>query len=36
MKPLDKTFYKKISNFGAFANASFNGGVFLNPAEGFI
>ena len=32
MKPLDKTFYKKISSYGAFANASFNAGVYINPA----
>ena len=32
-KDVDKTFFRRLSNFGAYANASFNGGVFVNPPE---
>ena len=34
-RKIDKTFFRKISNLGAFANASFNAGVYVNPPELF-
>jgi hypothetical protein len=34
-KKIDRTFFRKISNLGAFANASFNGGVYFNPSSDY-